>query len=355
MARRKDRVVFVVACVVVFGAAAWLAVCGLQTPAPEVPPPMVASSASARRDLFSNLGMRSHADGVERVHRAFPNGPATEDAGASVGTAPAPPPFEAPQKESEWIAELDLHGKTIGAVEIDAGAMKLRGRVDGKDQWAYPKDADARRFDRLALTLDLVATRDEERPTAVPREGFAAAAASARSLAQRLGATAIVDEPARAAARSERAIALLDALPKAEYVTIVLVPKSGARFEAKAVWDAVYSAGFEWGDGDYFHWLPSVDTDVSQGIWIADHDDGYFLPETLADVGELRLYFNVARVWEPTKVFEVMARAATYIASRLGAASFDASAQRARVAKTEATMRSYGVVPGSKLAFGFYP
>ena len=73
----------------------------------------------------------------------------------------------------------------------------------------------------------------------------------------------------------------------------------------------------------------------------------YFLPESLdaddgsADVEDLEMSFNAARCWEPTKIFDVMSRAATYLARRLGGtvmnkqeSAFNSRAERSRVVAT---------------------
>lgn len=67
--------------------------------------------------------------------------------------------------------------------------------------------------------------------------------------------------------------------------------------------------------------------------------------------------FNVARTFRPDAVFEVMLRAANYIAQRLGGTvtdrygePFDEAAARARVDAIVASMAEADLVPGPGLA-----
>jgi hypothetical protein len=73
--------------------------------------------------------------------------------------------------------------------------------------------------------------------------------------------------------------------------------------------------------GDYFHWVPSADTDVSQGIGMGTSTGStYFMPECVAkddgsaDVDDLERSFNVARTRQPEAMFDVMVRASHYTA-----------------------------------------
>ncbi len=72
---------------------------------------------------------------------------------------------------------------------------------------------------------------------------------------------------AQALARATAAFELKQTLTEeALDVGVVIAAPTGKKFAGRLVWEVVYSAGFHWGDGDYFHWVPSADTDVSQGI-----------------------------------------------------------------------------------------
>jgi cell division protein ZipA len=147
-------------------------------------------------------------------------------------------------------------------------------------------------------------------------------------------------------------------------VGLMIVAPDGKRFPGRLVWDVAYSAGFRWGDGDYFHWVPSADTDVGQGIGMGTSTGStYFVPEWItkhdgsADVDDLDMSFNVARAWQPEALFDVMVRAAHYMARRLGGTvvsrdgtPFDEHSARTRVQSVVKAMSATGLTPGSGLA-----
>lgn len=170
---------------------------------------------------------------------------------------------------------------------------------------------------------------------------------------------------AQAVAKAEAAFKLKQELTTDGIdVGVVIVPAKGKRFSGRLVWDVVYSAGFRWGDGDYFYWVPSPETDVSQGIGMGTSTGAtYFMPEWVSesdgsgDVDDLEMSFNVARTWQPDAVFGVMVRSATYMARRLGGTlkshdgqPFDEAAARSRVAAIAKSMSAAGMSPGAGLA-----
>jgi len=217
-------------------------------------------------------------------------------------------------------------------------------------------------FSRFAVVVDLV---DLDGP--VTRERLLRELEWARTFASRLGAPppAVSMSVEQALARAESAIAARTKYSDedVDFGLAVVTPK-GKLFPGKKVWDAAYSAGFTWGDGDYFHWVPSPNTDVSQGIWMATSTSpGYFLPEALlaedgsADLSDLGMWFNAARCWQPTSVFDVMSRAASYLARRLGGTvakgdrtPLDVETERARVAAIEKGLVEHGLTPGHGMA-----
>ena len=71
--------------------------------------------------------------------------------------------------------------------------------------------------------------------------------------------------------------------------------------------------------------------------------------------------FSVPRTWEPEAVFDVMVRAATYMATRLGGtvvtrdgAPFDETSQRSRVTAIVKAMGAANLVPGEGLALRIF-
>jgi hypothetical protein len=334
-------------------------------------PPVVPPPALTRPLAPPGFVLTTESESNNRVARLFPGGPATEEARAEIGTAPPPPDDDGPDGEAEWVAEI-----AVATTSTDVLAALpppdpkhtdrwVKGRLEG-GRWVHVEDSEVARFDRVAVIVDLV---DDDKATTAA--AIDAEAEVARVLASKLGAPAPAFSmtSASAVAKAASALALRRRFDdKAVDVGVVVSAAPGKRFAVKLVWDVAYSAGFVWGDGDYFHWVPSPGTDVSQGIGMGPTSGrGYFLPEDVAktdgngDVDGVEMSFNVARTWHPTKVYDVMAHFATYAARRLGGTitsaaggPFDAALARERVATIEEAMIAAGVVPGSGLALRLF-
>lgn len=357
------------------GAACRSRSCGEAPPAPKT----LAAADGADADIDP-----AAAGQTERVVRAFPHGVASENAHAEIGDAPAPPAFAAPDPGSALVATIELRpdagsqaalAAAVGPDDEAKGphaARRIRGHDPASDRWMNVTTAPATTvFDRVAFVVDLV---DESKR---PRRARTAAelethAAFARGVATSVGkgAPSFSATPAEAEKKATAAAATLDSFGDVDamYVTLVVTPAAGKRFPGKAAWDAVYSAGFVWGEGDYFHWVPTPETDASQGIVVStQRGKGRFSPEMLeqseaaSSLDELRFTFDVALAWKPVQVFDVMAHAATYVARRLDGSVRDTDAKpadlavmRRRVAALEASLTSHGLVPGSGLALHLY-
>lgn len=304
-----------------------------------------------------------------RVQKAFPTGVATEDARASIGSAPPPPDDPAPDPGSDVVVAIELpNAVDLAAVRNAVNPRPKGNRSFVKAQttsgtWEY---VDARTatgpYNRVAVTASFVGL-DAPVPAAdLDREiEWARTALSTLGNAAPTVSMTVADAIAKASAVLELRQTLAD--DGLEVGLGIAAPK-GTKFPGRLVWDVVYSAGFRWGDGDYFHWVPSADTDVSQGIGMGTSTGRtYFLPEWVAkddgsaDVDDLVLSFNVARAWQPEAMFDVMVRAARYMATRLGGtvvsrdgAPFDEASARARVRSIVNAMSATGLTPGSGLA-----
>jgi hypothetical protein len=323
------------------------------------------------KDLFVTTATESN----ERVRRVFPNGVASEDAGSEVGTAAPPPDDDVPDGTQSFVSEI-VPPTPVSARQVrDALPALDASRIErwvkglaGAGRWldVHDGDADAATFSRIAVIVDLV---ELHKPVDVPH--LERETQWARALASKLGAPApsFSMTPQQAAAKAMDATAARAKFSDDDVdIGVVIAAPKAKRFPGRQVWDAVYSVGFTWGDGDYFHWVPSDKTDVSQGISIGTSTGAtYFLPESLlatdgsADVEVLELSFNAARCWQPTQVFDVMSRAATYLARRLGGAvttkagtAFDPHRERSKVVAFEKELLHYGVTPGSGLALSVF-
>ena len=355
-------------CAVLAGGGAWWLAGRTRAGVGSVRPPSP-SAAVLPPDLF----ISTESDSSERVRHAFPNGVATEDARAEIGTAPPPPDDDAPDGTQSFVVKIALSAPVSAAraraalPESDAGRTTerwVKGRSSGTGKWVHVRDmaaADAT-FSRLAVIVDLI---DLDKAVDVPR--LERELQWAQSFASKLDAAVPTSSmtPRQAAAKAQGALdARKEYSDEAVDVGVVIAAPKSQRFPGKRAWDAVYSAGFTWGDGDYFHWVPSQATDVSQGISMGTTTgSGYFLPESLAatdgtaDVDDLEMSFNAARCWQPAQVFDVMARAAAYLARRLGGTvttsrgtAFDPHAERLRVIAIEQGLLAHGVTPGAELA-----
>lgn len=319
-------------------------------------------------DMLSEHGLyvSTASEAAARVRRAFPDGVASEDARALIGTAPPPPSDGGPDPRStivvEVVASSPIDVATIRAARSRPGGKKpsIEGMLaDGR--WQYVTDPRATGpYTRLAAAIYFVALDAPVPPGELERQ-----ITWARALLGQLGRQpATVSMTAAHAHATAQAAFRLKATVADSDVGLMIVAPRGKTFEGRLVWDAVYSAGFTWGDGDYFHWVPSADTDISQGIGVgATSGVGYFLPEWIAehdaraDVDGLEMSFNVPRTWKPEAVFDVMVRAATYMARRLGGTvvardgtPFDQAAQRARVTSIVTAMAAADLAPGAGVA-----
>jgi hypothetical protein len=321
----------------------------------------------------SGLGLRTSADADARVRSVFPRGVATEDARAEIGTAPHPPEDRAPDPTAEWIGELVLTKPVELAIVRAALPPPLGANGAGHfvmaqtraGAWEYVEDEAARGpYARVAVEVSIV---DVDKP--VTAAALDLEIAWTRTFLRRLDAREPTASMTRtqALARGAAAFKLRKQLSDDDIdIGLAIVAPNGNKFPARLVWDVVYSAGFHWGDGDYFHWVPTPDTDVSQGISMGGTSSraGYFKPEWIAqtdgsaDVTDLEMSFNVARTWEPGAVFDVMVRASKYMARRLGGTvvtvedgvPFDEKAARSKLDAVVKAMTDARIKPGSSLA-----
>ncbi len=346
------------------------------TPSRLVPDSATSAEPGAKPALPDGLFLATADETKDRVRRVFPNGPATQDAREEVGTAPPPPDPLIPDGAQSFVSEINPAAPVGGAQaraalppsEADRIERRVEGRLVGSDEWMSVEDeeAEGKNFSRLAVVVDLVAV-----DTPVDAARLSKEVAWAGAFAAKLGAPAPTSSmsPGDAVAKARAAMAARKKFSDEDLdVGVAIVAAKGKPFPGKLVWDAVYSAGFTWGDGDYFHWVPSEQTDVSQGIGMGTTSgSSYFLPESLAasdgraDVDDLEMSFNAARCREPTKMFDVMSRAATYLARRLGGTvtgkqgvAFDPKAERARVVAIEQSLTAAGITPGSTLAIAVF-
>jgi cell division protein ZipA len=333
---------------------------------------MSAAMASASAVLAANnLYLSTSSDADDRVAKVFPSGPASEDARAQIGTATAPPTIKGPDPTSEWIAQLSLPSP-IPAEALQAAlpasgnakGVQMEARVVGTDTWMSLNADPGTTFDRLDIFFDVVNDDKTIKPVDIDR-----ATAYARAISRRLraGDPTFSMTTAQALAIASNCAAARKLFSDEDLdIGFTVRPKTSDHFSGKLVWDVFYSAGFRWGDGDYFHWIPSPDTDVSQGISMGTSTDpGYFLPESIADTGgdveDVDMSFNAARTFKPLEMFDVMTRIGAYATHRLKAtlvndngSPWDAKKERARLAVIDAALTAHGVTPGSSLALSIF-
>ncbi len=289
-----------------------------------------------------------------------------------MGSATPPPETNGPDPTSQWIAQLTPPAPI--AVETLRAAMpvrssakmphRLQGRVVGSDNWLSDDAPPGTNFDRIDITIDIV-TEDKPLTSAdIERETIYARALGARL---RANDPTFPITAAQALAIARNAVEARRLFSDEDVdVGFLVRPKKSDHFAGSLVWDVAYSAGFTWGDGDYFHWLPSESTDVSQGIGMGTTTDpSYFLPESIAqnggDVEDVEMSFNLARTYKPLEMLDVLTRIGAYFARRLDASivnddgsPWDAKKARARATVIDAALTAHGVVPGSSLALRIF-
>lgn len=332
--------------------------------AAKAPAPVVAdgSGSAAAPDPLDPSGLRltTSDETTARVKAVFPNGPATEDVRAQLGTVPAPLDIGVPQPDSEWIATIvPPPGATTASVRKalprhTGAAHSVMGRSAGK--WIYVEDDKTGAVvDELAIVVALIDDQD-----ATPQDQLASEETWASAVAKALGAKppAFAMTPVEAHTKALAALVGARLLGDDHDIGLAVMGPKGRPIEAKLVWDALYSAGFTWGDGDYFHWVPSEDTDDSQGIELgATSGTGYFSPEQLEPVEGVEMSFDVARTWHPAEMLDVMVRISQYLAKRFGGTvigddgrPFDAAVARKQLDAIVDQLGKAGMTPGSELA-----
>lgn len=316
------------------------------------------------------------ADAAQRVAKAFPNGPATEDARAELGTASPPPERMGPDPTTDWIAELALARpieRTTLVAAIDAtppssgmnGTHGVYGQT-AESTWELAEHDTAKGpYHRVAVTAYVA-------PLALPitAEELAAETEFALKLFAQLD-----KRPPRFSMTPQQVLAKGAALVKAasmfsakeQYVTIAVVPPPRKKFAARLVWDAAYSAGFRWGADASFHWTPSPSTDALHGVELRPPNGSEQIddltPEAAVapkgqEVGPLVLTFKIGSVNQPEAVFDLTVHAANYLARRIGGTvmradgkPFDEKAARQVVVDLAGRLIAQGITPGSPLAF----
>ena len=329
------------------------------------------SSASALL-AANNLYLSTSSESAARVANVFPDGPATENARAAIGAAAPPPETNGPDATTQWIAQLTpaapISAETLHAAMPVRTNAKVRhhvqGKVVGSDKWLSEEAPPGTEFDRIDVSLDIVSEDKTITAADIDRE-----TAYAKALGRRVRA----GEPSFPVTTAQALVIANDAVATRKLfsdedldVGFTVRPKASDHFAGKLIWDVVYSAGFTWGDGDYFHWVPSPTTDESQGIGMGTSTDpGYFLPESIAqnggDVEDVEMSFNVARTYKPLEMLDVMTRIGAYVSRRLNGSlvnddgsPWEAKKVRARVAVMDAVLTAHGVSPGSNLALGIF-
>lgn len=240
----------------------------------------------------------------------------------------------------------------------------MQGRVVGSDTWLSDDAPAGTTFDRIDVFVDILSEDKAITTAEIDRETTYAKALGHRL---RAGDPTFPVTAAQAQSIASNGLAARKLFSDEDLdIGFVVRPKASDHFAGRMVWDVFYSAGFKWGDGDYFHWVPSQDTDESQGIGMGTTTDpGYFFPETVTenggDVEDVEMSFDAARAYKPLEMFDVLTRIAGYAARRLHArvvnsdgSLWDAKKERARLAIIDAALNAHGVIPGSSLALSIF-
>lgn len=335
-----------------------------ETPAPAVAPPPNPSNF----DVTSDMSLTTSGAMADQVRAAFPNGVASQDVRAEIGTAPAPPDGSEPDPTAEIVVSVDLSTPATMAtlktatVAPPTATLVIPRAMTSTNKWFFIDDPRATGpFTRIAISVSFIDVDKPESAADIDR----AVAWSRAALAKLDPKPASVSmSTSDALARANAAFELLAEIADPQLDVGVRVGAApGTRFPGRLVWDAVYSAGFTYGDGNYFHWVPSSTTDIGQGIGIGTSTgSSYFRPEWVAkndgtaDVEDLQMSFSIPRVASPEAVLDVMLRSARYFARRLGGtvtdpdgAPFDEAAARAKVASAVQRLKAAGLEPGRGL------
>ncbi len=310
----------------------------------------------------AGLFVSTAGESAKRVEKVLPRGP-SEDARGLLSSAPTtgatvPAPVDGSLDGIQFIVAVKFpSGSKRSRADILAMAAPeiqpyLFVRADG-ERWRPLRDGSSAVDElRLVLRIFSVTATAQIRPS---RESIAKLLPALNRLAVALGAR--VESVTDIASLGRRQDELATAWQLGQNIAAcAVVAPAQAPFEGRAVFDALLSLGFVWGNGDLFSWndeLLVVSTRTPPG---------YFLPEDAAQ-GRLRvrdLVFTMpplGRCPQPPETYEQMVRAAEYVQKRLGGAVLGTDGEPLDVRGDTAQLRSMadkltalGVAPGSAAA-----
>ncbi|HEY4178066.1 MAG TPA: hypothetical protein VGM90_14565 [Kofleriaceae bacterium] len=322
------------------------------------------SSSTAELLAANNLQLLTSDEANARVAAVFPTGVATENAHPKVTYERIATPVIDPT--AYLVAEVQL-AKPHTAAEIKnafGGIPKTRMSVDlsirnGTSDWVHVWLASPDppgTFDRVAIQVSLLFSGE------LLNQADATTALDWLEHARKQldGTPIVLSMPVQAAiARAKEVQTLARPFDNMRDIGVTIVAPAGKPFPLRLAWDAMYSAGFQWGDGDYMRWSPSdhedgISADCSIGM-------GYWMPEDVAKPGigteYIGMSFDLPRASQPERMLAAMEQDARYLAKRLGGKIFDSETHQpldeaqlaARVAERTRSLTAAGLPPGSNL------
>lgn len=280
-------------------------------------------------------------------------------ADAALATLPEPPNAEEPLPGIDWVAQLSFDPPIAAGTLVEANA-DLRGDrsryiwVHDAKGWTLFDNGVRGAFDRVAVVSYVLG--DRELATAATLDSDIA---FARRLFARIAPARTPDVPFAlpqlvAAARAHLAFAEqvggVAMLPRAR---IRIVAPAGGSLAVSAIRKAASDAGM-WAANAVTFKLGARSS--SQQITMTS--DVPLTDDASRPATHLLLSFDIPTAYRPEEVFEIMLRAASAIATRIGGElhdddtyrPFDATAARAQLAGWVKRFRDHGIEPGTPLA-----
>lgn len=300
---------------------------------------------------FDRLFGRSPVEGLvpispaakaARIAALLPNGPSVDDR-ARMPVAQPSLQEAAPYSALDWYIDVPpsaVGPKTRATLGVACPGAGIFAGADGGFV--------------LAVRLLLVKGDQRFQPGRQALESLLAAAQSAAS------GPVTIREPIEVAL-ARQAVLVQCWQPATARATAILRRPDG--FDGKAVFDAMLSLGYDWGELDWFRWY--FDPNTPLVTVSTTTPPGYFLPEA-ASAGTLRpldLVLNSAllALSPPGGVaYDGLVTTAQYLRERLGGTlvgedgtPLDVEGDRKTLATFEAKLTAIGLIPGSAAARSF--
>lgn len=341
------------------------------------------TKSSRPQDTPEAYFVAAYSESQERIRELGLNTP-SEDASAMLDTgrlaipklAPHPEPsnFQA-DPERDWVIELVRtdNGLLSGKELLDVFDYEWRsqfpstvyGFIPTEQRWTYALGGDSpTTYSKLQIAVDVQHVFQEKNPD-YNAEKLLRYTKELTTRIKKFAMSVHITQAESTESATQKAKILIDTFNEFNYDAVIALYDEKP-FDGLAMWDALQSAGLNWGDGDLFHWSNAHDYGHEQhfSVWTTTAP-GYFLPESIRarqlDPADLIFSFSVPRSADPENVYDVMLDCARYCQRRLGGVLFDREGnildeekEKQAIGNLVSKMTEQGLAPGSSRALRLF-